>query len=70
MWNVELARRLIEEKGLRRDFVAANIGITSHTLSSYLIGRLKPSKAVLINMARLLDTTVQELESSKTTKAS
>ncbi len=65
MWNLELAKQLIEEKGFRRDFVASNIGVASGTLASYLTGRLKPGKAVLINMARLLETTVEELESKK-----
>lgn len=54
--------KVIEEKGLRKRFVADKCGISPGTLSKIISGETKqPSLDVAIKLARILGTTVEEL---------
>jgi transcriptional regulator with XRE-family HTH domain len=52
----------IEDKGLRKGYVAKKAGISSSAFSRILSGETKePSLSVAIRLARVLGTTVEEL---------
>jgi DNA-binding XRE family transcriptional regulator len=54
--------QLIEDKGLRKGFVAKKAGISSGAMSRILSGETKePSLRVAIRLARVLGTTVEDL---------
>ncbi|MFC6385107.1 helix-turn-helix domain-containing protein [Sporolactobacillus kofuensis] len=54
--------RIIEEKGLRKGFIANKCGISPGTLSKIISGETKePSLSVAIRLARALGTTVEDL---------
>jgi DNA-binding XRE family transcriptional regulator len=50
----------IKDKGLLKGWVAKQVGIAPSTLSNIIKGNT-PNLAVAIKLARLLDTTVEEL---------
>lgn len=60
--GVNKIAKMIEDKGLRKRFVADKCGISPGTLSKIISGETKqPSLDVAINLARVLETTVEEL---------
>lgn len=53
---------LIDQKGLKKTFVAQQVGISKGSLSNIITGKTKePSLQVAIKLARVLGTTVEEL---------
>lgn len=63
MWNKELAKLLIEKRGLKKRFVAEQVGLELSSFNQYLYGtNNKPSMAVLEKLAILLQTEVGLLE--------
>nr|WP_304654780.1 helix-turn-helix transcriptional regulator [Sporolactobacillus sp. STSJ-5] len=54
--------RLIEQKGLKKTFVAQQVGISKGSLSNIVSGKTKePSLHVAIKLAKVLGTTVEDL---------
>lgn len=53
--------RAIKNKGLKKIWVAKQVGISRNTLSLILKGESAPTLKVAIRLARLLDMTVEEL---------
>lgn len=52
----------IAEKGLKKGFVANEVGISLSAFSKIISGETKePKLSVAIKLARVLDTTVEEL---------
>jgi len=62
MWNHSLCRKLLEQKGLTRKFLAQECGLKVRSLTKYLNGYGRPGSAVLKHLAEALGTTVEELE--------
>jgi transcriptional regulator with XRE-family HTH domain len=54
-WNPERTRKLIEVRGLRRDFIAKQAGISRQYLNEILIGR-RPGPDVISKLADVLTT--------------
>lgn len=61
MWNFVLCKKLIEETGLRRDFVADKAGIKHSSLSKYLQGYGKPGQEAIDALARLFKVDPKEM---------
>ena len=61
MWNFILCKKLIEETGLRRDFVAAKVGLKHSSLSAYLQGKGKPGAETIAELAKLLGADFKEM---------
>ncbi|WEG14021.1 helix-turn-helix transcriptional regulator [Pullulanibacillus sp. KACC 23026] len=54
--------QIIEEKGLRKGFIAQKAKISASAMSKILSGETKePKLRVAIRLARVLNTTVEEL---------
>lgn len=57
---------LIEQKGLKKTFVAQQAGISKGSLSNIITGKTKePSLQVAIRLAKILGTTVEDLWGKK-----
>lgn len=74
MWNtltevildVNKIAELIEKKGLKKTYVAQQVGISKGSLSNIVTGKTKePSLQVAIRLARILGTTVEDLWGKK-----
>ena len=60
-WNPARAKKLIELRGRTRRWVARQCGVEPKTFNHYLAGKRNPSMPVLMLMAQVLETTVQDL---------
>lgn len=60
-WNHELAKKRLRELGMRRDWVAKQLGVAYATLNGILGGR-KPSNPTLILFAQLLEVPIEDLK--------
>lgn len=69
MFDCEKAKRLIDERGLRRGFVAGKVGLQHSTLNWYLCGRGSPSLRVLEELASLLGVRPSDLQGKPKAKA-
>ena len=62
--NIEIANRLVKlrkEKGLSQEDLAAKIGISRQAVSKWETGASDPSTSNLLTLAKLFNTTAEEL---------
>lgn len=65
----ERAKQLIDEKGLRRRWVATQVGLVHSSLNQYLIGARRPGREVVARLAILLGVSFDELFTEPKRKA-
>lgn len=54
-------KRVINERGIKQSFIAEKAGISPGTLSKIVRGESIPTLPVAIKIARVLETTVEDL---------
>ena len=59
-FNHEVLRTMLEDSGLRRDWVAEQIGVKKGTLDRYCIGVNSPKLPVLMLMAQVFNCEVDD----------
>lgn len=59
--NMTLIEKKIQDKGLKKQWIAKKVGIAPYTLSRIVKGESVPELRTAIKLARLLETTVEEL---------
>ncbi|GMA50104.1 hypothetical protein GCM10025857_14610 [Alicyclobacillus contaminans] len=61
MKNKTRLKQLIEENGIKQEWLAQRAGVNSNTLSRIVTGRHLPTLRIAQRIARALNTTVDEL---------
>lgn len=61
VFKYERAKQLIDEKGLKRRWVADQIGLVHSSLNQYLIGKRRPGPKRVEKLAALLGVSLDEL---------
>lgn len=54
--------QIIKEKGLKQTWLAEQMGVTRPTLSSWIQGRVKPTKAQLFLLSNVLEVELSEMK--------
>lgn len=60
-FRYQRAKQLIDERGLKRSWVAAKIGIAHGSLNQYLIGGRPPGRETIARLASFLGVSLDEL---------
>lgn len=61
VFNHERAKQLIDERGLKRRWIAGKLGLVHASLNQYLIGRARPADERVTDLARILGVNASEL---------
>ena len=54
-------KEILNEKGIKQDWVARKLGVTKQTVSLWVLGKNEPGGRNLYNLAKLLDVEIEEI---------